>query len=104
MISIFVLCFVERLGYLMNGSMMYHFINGSAFQCIDFAGDFFIEKKDYACLSISIGKTIKDFFKWFFKGFCFFINSAYYCFLLCIARMVVSIFIIPVVLFFSVAF
>lgn len=35
------------------GSMVYHFINGSAFQCTDFAGNLFIEKKGL-CLPFKI--------------------------------------------------
>lgn len=48
----FVLCCVERFGYLMEETI-YHFMNRSALQRIDFALIFyFIWKKD--CLSFKI--------------------------------------------------
>ena len=39
--SVFVLCCVERVGYLMEGNMVYHFINGLVLQCIDFVEIFY---------------------------------------------------------------
>lgn len=36
--SIFVMCYVDRVGYLMILNIAYHFINDSALQCIDFPG------------------------------------------------------------------